>query len=403
MIGAHLDSVPEGPGIVDDGSGVASLLEIATRLGAEPSVQNTVRFAFFGNEETGSQGARGYLEGLSTEDREKIKLYVNVDMVASPNGGYLFRAARAATESAGLQVRSRRAKLADQQIKAGVNIRRSSSSLGTTNHRSLMPHPGWRRRERRQAVSAGRLAWGGGTPRAKLALPVSQQAGTAATRLGLALPRLCAGAHRSLRPTLCDIDRTNRVNADRTNLVAGAHPLTPGMMRARPVRARQAHHALAPGRRYARPDRAARRVVLALVLDELARHVRQLHPDVRAQTLHGTPDAARQVVGRTRRCSVGNEEDSIASRLRLEETTASYPRTSLPRADGRGRRVGDDRGEWWGRPIMTPGRSLSLRRRTWPARIAVDVNDKSCAEATRELALTGAYRLLKLHSAATGD
>jgi aminopeptidase S len=34
MIGAHLDSVPEGPGVVDDGSGVASLLEIATHLGA---------------------------------------------------------------------------------------------------------------------------------------------------------------------------------------------------------------------------------------------------------------------------------------------------------------------------------------------------------------------------------
>ena len=44
MIGAHLDSVPEGPGIVDNGSGVASLLEIATRLGADPAVQNTVRF-----------------------------------------------------------------------------------------------------------------------------------------------------------------------------------------------------------------------------------------------------------------------------------------------------------------------------------------------------------------------
>jgi aminopeptidase S len=89
MIGAHLDSVPEGPGIVDNGSGVATLLEIATRLGAEPSVQNTVRFAFFGHEETGSQGARGYLRGLSADAREKIKLYLNVDMVASPNGGYL--------------------------------------------------------------------------------------------------------------------------------------------------------------------------------------------------------------------------------------------------------------------------------------------------------------------------
>ena len=89
MIGAHLDSVPEGPGIVDNGSGVATLLEIATRLGADPSVQNTVRFAFFGNEENGAEGSSGYVESLSRSDREKIKLYLNVDMVASPNGGYI--------------------------------------------------------------------------------------------------------------------------------------------------------------------------------------------------------------------------------------------------------------------------------------------------------------------------
>jgi aminopeptidase S len=88
MIGAHLDSVPDGPGIVDNGSGVASLLEIATRLGAEPAVQNQVRFASFGHEETGAQGSTGYVENLSADDREKIKLYVNVDMVASPNAGY---------------------------------------------------------------------------------------------------------------------------------------------------------------------------------------------------------------------------------------------------------------------------------------------------------------------------
>ena len=51
-------------------------------------MQNTVRFAFFGGEETGAEGSSGYLEGLSTEDRKKIKLYLNVDMVASQNGGY---------------------------------------------------------------------------------------------------------------------------------------------------------------------------------------------------------------------------------------------------------------------------------------------------------------------------
>lgn len=98
MIGAHLDSVPEGPGIVDNGSGVASLLEIATRLGARPSVQNQVRFAFFGHEETGAEGSASYVESLSDADRQKIKLYLNVDMVASPNGGYLVQGGQGSDE-----------------------------------------------------------------------------------------------------------------------------------------------------------------------------------------------------------------------------------------------------------------------------------------------------------------
>jgi aminopeptidase S len=89
VVGAHLDSVPEGPGIVDNGSGVATLLEIATRLGAQPDVRNAVRFAFFGSEEDGAEGSSGYVDGLSRDDRQKIKLYLNVDMVASPNAGYI--------------------------------------------------------------------------------------------------------------------------------------------------------------------------------------------------------------------------------------------------------------------------------------------------------------------------
>ncbi len=88
MIGAHLDSVKAGPGIVDDGSGVASLLEIATRLGPAPAVRNAVRFAFFGGEETGSTGSTAYVKGLPAADRSAIRMYLNVDMTASPNGGY---------------------------------------------------------------------------------------------------------------------------------------------------------------------------------------------------------------------------------------------------------------------------------------------------------------------------
>jgi aminopeptidase S len=122
MIGAHLDSVEDGPGIVDDGSGVASLLEIATQLGADPSVQNMVRFAFFGGEENGAEGSTGYVEGLSAADRQKIKLYLNVDMVASPNGGYFVQGGKGGDpEEAGPAGSATIARvLADQLAKAGV-------------------------------------------------------------------------------------------------------------------------------------------------------------------------------------------------------------------------------------------------------------------------------------------
>ncbi|MEU4674951.1 M20/M25/M40 family metallo-hydrolase [Amycolatopsis sp. NPDC023774] len=88
VIGAHLDSVDNGPGIVDNGSGIATLLEIARHLGPSAPLRNTVRFAFFGSEESDAEGSKSYVNGLSAGDRDKIVLYLNVDMVASPNGGY---------------------------------------------------------------------------------------------------------------------------------------------------------------------------------------------------------------------------------------------------------------------------------------------------------------------------
>jgi aminopeptidase S len=122
MIGAHLDSVEDGPGIVDDGSGVATLLEIAKELGAKPSVQNMVRFAFFGGEENGADGSTGYVDGLSAADRSKIKLYLNVDMVASPNGGYFVQGGKGrGSEAAGPTGSAMIGRvLADQLTKAGV-------------------------------------------------------------------------------------------------------------------------------------------------------------------------------------------------------------------------------------------------------------------------------------------
>jgi Zn-dependent M28 family amino/carboxypeptidase len=88
MAGAHLDSVPEGPGINDNGSGVAAVLETAVQLGNSPQVHNAVRFAFWGAEELGLIGSRNYVESLKLDDLKNIALYLNFDMLASPNPGY---------------------------------------------------------------------------------------------------------------------------------------------------------------------------------------------------------------------------------------------------------------------------------------------------------------------------
>ncbi|OBH04989.1 M28 family metallopeptidase [Mycobacterium sp. E1747] len=88
MAGAHLDSVPEGPGINDNGSGVAAILETALRLGNSPPVRNAVRFGFWGAEELGLIGSRNYVESLDLTALKSIALYLNFDMLASPNPGY---------------------------------------------------------------------------------------------------------------------------------------------------------------------------------------------------------------------------------------------------------------------------------------------------------------------------
>lgn len=86
MAGAHLDSVDESPGINDNGSGVATLLEIAKGMKAlKISPKNKVRFAFWGAEEAGQEGSNHYVEGLSPEEKAKIALYLNFDMMGSPN------------------------------------------------------------------------------------------------------------------------------------------------------------------------------------------------------------------------------------------------------------------------------------------------------------------------------
>ncbi len=84
MLGAHLDSVMDGPGINDNGSGAAMLLEIARWL-ATREPEATVRFAFWAGEEEGLYGSRDYVQALSEDQRDALVAYLDLDMVASPN------------------------------------------------------------------------------------------------------------------------------------------------------------------------------------------------------------------------------------------------------------------------------------------------------------------------------
>lgn len=84
MLGAHLDSVAEGPGVNDNGSGSAALLALTEALrGCGPRHQ--VRLAFWGAEELGLLGSAHYVESLTEAERDAIDVYLNLDMIASPN------------------------------------------------------------------------------------------------------------------------------------------------------------------------------------------------------------------------------------------------------------------------------------------------------------------------------
>ena len=84
MAGGHLDSVAGGPGINDNGSGTATLIELAEAIGPDPPGAR-VRLAFWGAEELGLLGSRHYVRSLSRDERQRIRAYINLDMVGSPN------------------------------------------------------------------------------------------------------------------------------------------------------------------------------------------------------------------------------------------------------------------------------------------------------------------------------
>jgi Zn-dependent M28 family amino/carboxypeptidase len=88
MMGAHLDSVHDGAGINDNGSGSAGILETAVQLAKVNKLNNKVRFAWWGAEELGLLGSEHYVYDLvenNPAELDKIATYVNFDMIGSPN------------------------------------------------------------------------------------------------------------------------------------------------------------------------------------------------------------------------------------------------------------------------------------------------------------------------------
>jgi len=87
LVGAHTDTVRGTPGISDNGSGAITLLEIAKQVSSF-STKNALRFGWWSAEETNLMGSTMYVNSLSTEEIAKVALYLNFDMIASPNYVY---------------------------------------------------------------------------------------------------------------------------------------------------------------------------------------------------------------------------------------------------------------------------------------------------------------------------
>jgi Zn-dependent M28 family amino/carboxypeptidase len=88
MVGAHLDGPRGGPGINDNGTGVAAVLETALQVGPLAPVNDAVRFVFWGGEEDGLGGVMDYVFGLDRDQLNDIAMYLDFTMLGSPNAGF---------------------------------------------------------------------------------------------------------------------------------------------------------------------------------------------------------------------------------------------------------------------------------------------------------------------------
>jgi aminopeptidase YwaD len=80
VVGAHFDSVPAGPGANDNGSGTATVIELA-RYFAQRDYPYTLYFVAFGSEEIGLRGSRHFVDALPEAERQGLRAMLNLDMV----------------------------------------------------------------------------------------------------------------------------------------------------------------------------------------------------------------------------------------------------------------------------------------------------------------------------------
>lgn len=168
MVGAHLDSVNEGPGINDSGSGSAAILETAVQM-ARVRPLNTVRFAWWGAEESGLVGSSRYVTELSADESAAIALYPNSDMIGWPNHGlFVYDGDDSDGVGAGparpAPARSRRCSSDSTKVAANPTRARTSAADSATDRSSpsesrpvaCSPAPRASRRPRRRPSGAAR-------------------------------------------------------------------------------------------------------------------------------------------------------------------------------------------------------------------------------------------------------
>jgi aminopeptidase S len=127
MVGAHLDSVDSGPGINDNGSGSAGVLQTALAVAdAKLEPKKHLRFAWWGAEELGMVGSQHYVDSLGA-DTSKINTYLNFDMIGSPNAGHFVYDDDAAVQKV----------FTDYFSEKGIETETSSEVNGRSDHASF--------------------------------------------------------------------------------------------------------------------------------------------------------------------------------------------------------------------------------------------------------------------------